>query len=104
QDEARFVTAAVNMLASYNERTERLAEVSAPGPVVGRGVSGRLVVPAPVDYVAWTERADRFADRADMKAPDRMVWVCGRMDARAYKEATARRWTVFETFTIATER
>jgi hypothetical protein len=104
QDEARFVTAAVNMLARYNEGTERLAEVSSPGPILGRGVSGRLVVPAPVDYVAWTERAARFARRGDLKTPDRLIWLSGQMDKRADKEAKALGWTVFENFTIAAER
>ncbi len=104
QDETRFVTAAVNMLARYHESTEPLAAVTAPGPLLGRGVSGRLVVPAPVDYVAWTERAARFADRADLKTPNRLIWISGQMDRRAHKEATARGWTVYENFTIAAER
>ena len=104
QDEARFVAAAVNMLARYNESTERLAEVSAPGPIVGRGVSGRLVVAGPVDYVAWTERAARFAERNDLKAPDRLIWVSGQLDRRANKEAHALGWNVYENFTIAAER
>jgi hypothetical protein len=104
QDEARFVTAAVNMLARYHESTEPLAEVTAPGPILGRAVSGRLVVPAPVDYVAWTERAARFAERDDLKTPNRLIWLSGQMDRRAYKAVTARAWTVFENFTIAAER
>jgi hypothetical protein len=104
QDETRFVTAAVNMLARYHESTEPLALVTAPGPILGRGVSGRLVVPAPVDYVAWTGRAARFAERGDLKAPNRLIWLSGQMDRRAYKEVTARAWTVYENFTIAAER
>ena len=104
QDEARFVTAAVNMLARYHESTEPLAAMTAPGPIVGRGISGRLVVPAPVDYVAWTERAARFAERADLKTPNRLIWISGQMDRRAHKEATARAWAVYENFTIAAER
>jgi hypothetical protein len=104
QDETRFVTAAVNMLARYHESTEPLAGVTAPGPLIGRGVSGRLVVPAPVDYVAWTERAARFAERNDLKTPNRLIWLSGQMDRRAYKEATARGWAVYENFTIAAER
>jgi hypothetical protein len=104
QDETRFVTAAVNMLARYHESSEPLALVTAPGPILGRSVSGRLVVPAPVDYVAWTERAARFADRDDLKSPNRLIWLSGRMDRRAYKAVTARGWTVDENFSIAAER
>jgi hypothetical protein len=104
QDEARFVTAAVNMLARYNESTERLASVSSPGPILGRTVSGRLVVAAPVDYVAWTERAARFARRDDLKTPNRLIWVSGQLDKRADKEGRALGWMVYENFTIASER
>src|SRR5262249_59413536 len=93
QDEARFVTSAVNMLARYNESTERLAEVSAPGPIVGRGVSGRLLIAAPVDYVAWTEPAARFAQRDDLKAPDRLVWGSRPLDPPAHKATRALPWT-----------
>jgi hypothetical protein len=104
QDETRFVTGAINMLARYHESTERLTLVTAPGPIVGRGTSGRLVVAAPVDYVAWTQRAAQFADREDLKAPDRLIWLSGQMDRRGHQEASARGWTVYESFTIAAER
>ena len=104
QDEARFVTAAVNMLARYHESTQPLALVTAPGPILGRGASGRLVVAAPVDYVAWTQRAARFAQRDDLKAPTRLIWLSGQIDRRAYKQASALGWTVYESFTIAAER
>jgi hypothetical protein len=104
QDEARFVAGAVNMFARYHESTERLALLSAPGPIVGRDVRGRLVVAAPVDYVAWTQRAARFARRDDLKTPNRLIWVSGQLDRRAYKDATALGWSIYENFTIAAER
>lgn len=57
QDETRLVAAAVNMLARHRETVRALAELAAPGPITGRTISGAVVVPAPVDYVAWTARA-----------------------------------------------
>jgi hypothetical protein len=104
QDETRFVAAAVNMLARYRESTQPLSEVLAPGPIIGRTANGGLVVAAPVDYVAWTERIGRFADRNDLKAPTRMGWVSGQFSPRARKEFEKRGWTIFESFTIAGER
>ena len=104
QDETRLVTAAVNMLARQHETVAPLAQVSAPGPIVGRTASGTLVVPAPVDYVAWTSRVARFASREDLKAPARTIWLSGRMSPRAAKEFRARGFTVNESFTIAAER
>src|SRR5439155_10125502 len=63
QDETRFVAGAVNMLARYHEAVAPIAQVSAPGPILGRTVAGTLVVPVPVDYIAWTERVARFPHR-----------------------------------------
>ena len=56
----------------------------------------RLVVPAPVDYVAWTQRVARFADRPDLAAADRQILVTGRVSPRARQELERRRWTVRE--------
>jgi hypothetical protein len=104
QDETRFVAAAVNMLARYKESTQPITDVMAPGPIVARSLNGELVVPGPVDYVAWTERAARFAQREDLRAPARLGWVSGQLSPRARKEFERRGWQVFESFTIAGER
>lgn len=51
------------------------------------------------------DRACRhFAARDDLKAPNRLIWLSGQMDHRAYKAAMDRGWTVYESFTIAAER
>jgi hypothetical protein len=63
-----------------------------------------MVVPAPVDYVAWTERSGRVAQREDLKAAKRVAWLSGRMSPRARKEFTQRGWVVDESFTVAAER
>jgi hypothetical protein len=104
EDEARFVAAAVNMLGRYHESVEPLAEVAAPGPILGRAASGAVVVPGPVDYVAWTERSARVAQREDIKAAKRIAWLSGRMSPRARKEFSERGWVVDESFTVAAER
>jgi len=104
QDENRLVAAAVNMLARHHESVERVARVTAPGPIVAHTVGSALVVPAPVDYVAWTDRAGRFAQREDLKAPARSAWLSGRMSPRARKEFAERGWKIDESFTIAAER
>jgi len=104
QDETRLVAGAVNMLARYHESTQRIAQVTAPGPIIARTVTGALLVPAPVDYVAWTERTARFAQRDDLKAPQRTAWLSGQMSPRARKQFEGQRWTILESFTIASER
>jgi hypothetical protein len=104
EDEARFVAAAVNMLARYHESVSPLASVVAPGPIAGHTAGGTMVVPAPVDYVAWTERSGRVAQREDLKAVKRVAWLSGWMSPRARKEFTQRGWVVDESSTVAAER
>ena len=104
QDETRFVAASLNMLARYHESVQRIATVTAPGPIFGRTVGGTLVVPAALDYVAWTERVGRFTQRDDLKVPERTAWLSGQMSRRAQKEFTTRDWKTLESFSIAAER
>ncbi len=104
QDETRLVAGAVNMLARYHESVEPIAQVTAPGPIIGRTVSGALVVPAPVDYVAWTERVGRLTQRDDLKAAQRSAWLSGQMSPRARKEFAAQGWKIDESFSIGAER
>ena len=64
--------------------------------VLGRDRHGTLVVPAPVDYVSWTERIAGFAGSEDLKAAQWTVLLTGKMSPRAKKEFEARGWTVRE--------
>jgi hypothetical protein len=105
QDETRFVAGAVNMLARYHEAVAPIAQVSAPGPILGRTASGTLVVPMPVDYISWTERVAGFPKRSDIRAASEHVgFVSGRLSPLASKEFTKRDWKMFESYTIAAEQ
>src|SRR5262249_27365772 len=75
EEQARFLVAAVRLVG----KGHTLEEVTATGTVVGRERGGGIVVPAPVDYVSWTERVARFANRADLKATDRSIVLTGKM-------------------------
>src|SRR5467141_2490708 len=105
QDECRFVAGAINMLARYHEAMTLIVQVSAPGPILGRTGSGAVVVPMPVDYIAWTERVGRFPQRADIKAASEHVgFISGKLSPLAQKNFSAQGWKMFEAFTIAAER
>ncbi len=104
QDETRFVAGAVNMLARYHEGVAPIAQVSAPGPILGRTAAGALVVPMPVDYVSWIERLGTAANRPDLQAPEKVAFVSGKLSPLAQKHFTARGWKLYESFTIAAER
>ena len=104
QDECRFVAGSTNMLARYHEAVAPIAQVSAPGPILGRTAGGTLVLAAPVDYVAWIERLGVAANRPDLQAPEKVAFVSGRLSPLAQKELTKRGWKIFESFTTAAER
>ncbi len=98
--EARFIATSVNMLAATHAATP-LATIGAHGTVIGRTRDGGGGVPAPVDYVAWTQGVATFAARVDLKAPVRGIWTPGRFSPRAKKELAARGWTIHEIAPIA---
>ena len=71
---------------------KRIAELLVKGPVMARETDESLVVPAPVDFVSWTERVARFADREDLTAPKRTILLTGQMTPRAKLELQGRGW------------
>jgi hypothetical protein len=93
--QARFITDAVGMLARYNLRSP-ISSIIAKGTIVGRDRSGTIVVPAPVDYVSWTQRISNFAHRPDLKAPKRIALLTGQMSPMAKRNFQKLGWTVYE--------
>lgn len=65
---------------------------------------GAPVPAAPVDYVAGHERLGAAANRPDLQAPEKVVFISGRMTPLAQKGFTKRGWKIFESFTTAAER
>jgi hypothetical protein len=94
EDVARIVAGAVAMLATYHGKGQRLTRVAAPGPIVGHGRG--VIVPAPLDYVAWTERVARLSKRKDLAGTPRVVWIPGTFSPRAKKELAAAGWALHE--------
>lgn len=99
EEQARFVVGAVAILARHHRTVAPIARVRVAGTVLATARDGALVVPAPVDYVAWTKRAATFARRTDLKAPARGLWLPGQVSPLARKELVALGWTVREGFT-----
>ena len=96
EEEARFLAAAVHMLARLHVGGVPIRRVFTRGTVIGITPEGAVVVPAPVDYLSWTERVGRFAARSDLRAPRRGLWLTGRMSGSAQQGFAARGWTIHE--------
>ena len=97
-DEARFVVGSMEMLARYHQGGTPIALVTAPGPIVARTAAGGVVVPAALDYVAWTERIATFAGRPDLQGPSRVALLAGKLSPLAKQQFAAAGWTVQEGF------
>jgi len=92
EDRARLIVRATEMLAQYHGSVEPFTQVTAPGPIVAHTRTGALLLPAPLDYVAWTPGVARLARRPDLKAAERTVWLTGTFSPRAQRELAAAGW------------
>jgi hypothetical protein len=94
-DQADFLVEAISILA---ERQRSGATDYTSIKVLGRlpgamTAAGNLEVPAPVDYVTWTEQVAAFATRDDLgKAPKFLIHT-GRLSPAAGKGFSAAGWT-----------
>ena len=92
----KHMAEAMQMLGRHHTMVEPLSTLTARGTVTGRIRGGPAVVQAPVDYIAWTQRAAEFARRPDMNAQQHSVWLTGKVSPLAQRELTALGWTVQE--------
>ena len=60
----------------------------------GQDASGKLQVPAPVDYISWTEEVAQFALREDLTALKPDLLLTGTMSEKALTEVTAAGWKI----------
>jgi hypothetical protein len=96
EDQARFLADCLDMMSNYSRTHTPVARIIARGTVVGRDSAGAIVVPAAVDYASWTSRTSYFANRPDLAAPKRSVWLTGQMSPLAKKNFLALAWQVNE--------
>ena len=95
-DQAYFLVRALRILGRYQDEVAPIARLAARATLVATDATGALILPAPVDYVAWTQRVAGFAQRPDLAAARRSVWLAGRMTPTAKARFEALGWTVRE--------
>jgi hypothetical protein len=96
EDQARFLADALDMLANYHQTQTPLTSIVAKGTIFGRDRAGVLIVPVEVDYVVWTTRAAYFANRPDLAAQKRAIWLSGKMSPLAKKNFESLGWRINE--------
>jgi hypothetical protein len=97
ETEARFMVNAVSMARQISTERDPVVALDLAGRIMTvRTRGGRMEVPAPVDYVVWTEPVKVFAERNNKKGGQRKILVTGLASARAREGLQATGWTVQE--------
>jgi hypothetical protein len=97
EGEARFMLNAVSMARQTSTERDPVVALDLAGRIlVVRTRGGRVEVPAPVDYVVWTEPVRAFAERKNLKGAQRDILITGLASARAREGLQATGWAVQE--------
>jgi len=95
ENEARYVNNSVLLLARHGRRIEAITRVRAADNVIaGETLSGKLLLTAPLDYIAWIKPTEELARRADLQKAERWLLSSGAVTPRAFEELTALGWHV----------
>jgi hypothetical protein len=97
ENEARFMLNAVTMARHASTQADPVVAIDLAGRIlVLRTRGGRVEVPAPVDYVVWTEPVKAFAERKSPGGSQRNILVSGVASARSREGLQAAGWKVAE--------
>ncbi len=98
-DQVRFLISAIGLLKAYHERVSQLSSVESRGRLaVGLTSTGLLILPVPVDCLAWTDKLVEFRNRSDLHASRREILISGRTTSRTQQELAGYGWTLRESF------
>jgi hypothetical protein len=93
--QARFMINALRLLYAYGKRGNPIAEIRMSGRVpVGVTKAGGVVVPAPLDYVAWTQQVADFTARKELGGKGTVLLLTGKASETAKKQFAARGWRI----------
>ena len=105
EESANFFMQMAETLRGYHEKISPVKELTVLRPVVfARSVNNDVLVPFPLDYGFWTERADRLVPKlindyraSSPRKPNKIeVWVTGRVTPLAKQQLNGLRVQVVE--------
>lgn len=96
EDQARFVTEAVELLAHYHKHVFPITKINVNSTVIGQLKKGAFVFPTPLDYVSWIKRLDKFTDRSEFGDAERIIYLRGQLSKTAKKELGLKKWQLLE--------
>src|SRR5271155_783264 len=95
--QARFLVTSLHMLVQWGQQSSPIARIWAPAVLVARDKNGTTIMPAPVDYLSWTQRIAGFAsDPQLMSLHNRTLLITGKMTPLAHQQLVANGWNVQE--------
>lgn len=95
--QARFLVTSVHMLNQWSQQQSPIARIQVPGVLVAHDQNGTVIMPAPVDYVSWTQRIAGFAtDPQLLTMQNRVLWITGKMTPLAHRQLAANGWSLRE--------
>jgi len=95
--QALFLVTSLRMLDQWSHQNSPISRIQVPGVLVGHDQSGTVMVPAPVDYLSWTQRIAGFAtDPELLSLQNRVLWITGKMTPLARQQLTANGWSLRE--------
>jgi len=93
--QARFLVTSLHMFNEWSQQRSSITRIQVMGVLVGRDQNGATIVPAPVDYVSWTERIAGFTNNPELiRQRHRVLWITGQMTPLASQQLAASGWTV----------
>ena len=95
--QALFLVTSLRMLDQWSHQNSPISGIQVRGVLVGHDQNGTVIVPAPVDYISWTERIAGFAtDPELLSLQNRVLWTTGQMTPLASQQLIANGWTLRE--------
>lgn len=97
ETEARFIVNAVRVARRIGTERDPVVDLALTGRILMvRTRSGRSVVPAPVDYVVWTQPVKSFAEQRNATGARRSIVATGVASPTARDGLRATGWTIEE--------
>jgi hypothetical protein len=95
--QARFLVTSLGMMVQWSQQRSPITRIQAPGILIARDQNGATILPAPVDYLSWTQRIAGFAtDPQLMAMHHRVLWITGKMTPLARQQLSANGWSLRE--------
>ena len=94
--DANFVSVTAQTLGNYHKSIGKIKNIKRiENIVIAETVSGKAIIPFPLDYGVWTKRADQFFNDFLSENPEYKgkleFWVTGKLSKRAKQELSLRK-------------